>query len=736
MAAEKKDPTATDDEIDLAELAGRLLDYKKLIIFVTLGVFILGCLYAGFATRIYQANTLLQVEPKKGVVPGMDQLTDVFSSSDTVTQTEIQIIKSRMVLGAAVEQLMMNVSVKPHQGFLAARLWPNKEDKTPAYFAGWHGDKFAISLSQLSVPQALAGQVLTLTVTREKGSDKGSQKGYTLSFDDTLLIAHGEVNETEQTQQGLLIKVADLKAPVGSVFDVVLTPRNQVVQSLKARLSIAEQGQKTGILSLSLTDAIAGRAVAILQAIDQSYLLQNIQRSAAQASKSLKFVDQQLPKIKKKLNDAEDRLNVYRQKSDSVDVTLKTKSLMERLVSIEAQINDLKLKESEVASLYTKSHPTYRSLLRQMDSLNHDKKRIEDQISELPSTQQEVLRLTRDVKTNQQIYMQMLNQSQELKIAKASTVGNVRIIDVPVAGLAPIKPKVPLILALSIVLGLMLSIGFVLLRLALRRGLESPEQLEQLGLPVYATLPLSPGQAKADERYQRKKKRKIRQPRFLLATKDPADVSIEALRSLRTSLHFAIMETSNLVMITGASPGAGKSFVASNLAAVLAKSGQRVLLIDADMRRGHLHHIFDAVNGEFGLSSYLSGKESLDDSIQSTNVEGLSVLPRGKTPPNPSELLMHPRFAELAKQVAKDYDLVLIDTPPILAVTDAGVVGQHVGATLMVARYQVNTPKEIEAAWQRFEQNNVVIKGCVFNCVERQSNNYYYYDYQYKSDKS
>lgn len=728
MAAEKKTPAAADDEIDLAELAGRLLDYKKLIIVVTLIVFLLGCAYATFATRIYQANTLLQVEPKKGVIPGVDQLSDVFSSGDTVTQTEIQIIKSRLVLGAAVEQLMMNVSVRPHQEFVARRLWPDKQGDTPVYFAGWQNADAAISLSQLALPEALQGKPLQLVAT--------GQQHYKLTYEGNTLVANGTVNELAQTPQGVQIKVADLKASKGSVFDVVLTPRNQMIDALKAHLSVAEQGQKTGILSLSLTDAMPGRAVAVLRAIDQSYLLQNIQRSAAQASKSLKFVDKQLPQIKNKLNDAEDRLNAYRQKRDSVDVSLQTKSLMERLVSIESQINDLKLKESEVASLYTKSHPTYRSLLRQMASLNHDKKRIEDKISDLPSTQQEVLRLTRDVKTNQQIYMQMLNQSQELKIAKASTVGNVRIIDTPVAALNPIKPKVPLILAVSIVLGLMLSVGFVLLKLALRRGLESPEQLEQLGLPVYATLPLSPGQAKVDERNKRRKKHKTHQQRFLLASKDPADISIEALRSLRTSLHFALMETSNLVMITGASPGAGKSFVASNLAAVLSESGQRVLLIDADMRRGHLHHIFDAVDNTDGLSDYLAGKTSLDMAIQPTRVEGLSLMPRGKTPPNPSELLMHARFAELTQQASQDYDLVLIDTPPILAVTDAGIVGQQAGATLMVARYQVNTPKEIEAAWMRFEKNNISIKGCIFNCIERQANNYYYYDYNYKAEKA
>lgn len=726
MAVEPRVTPQLDDEIDLAELAGRLWDQRKLILVITLGIFLLGCLYVGFATRIYQATTLLQVEPKKGVIPGVDQLSDVFSNSDTVTQTEIQIIRSRLVLGNAVDQLLMDVQVRPHQNWLLRHLWPATQGAEPVFFAGWHSDEASISLAQFHVPDRLAGQVLQLDVT--------GAKQFTLSQDGQVLL-QGQVGTQLQAANGIQLKLADLAAPVGTVFDVQQLPRYSVLQGLQQRLSIAEQGQKTGILQLSLTDSIAARAVAVLAAIDQSYLLQNVERSSAQASKSLEFVNQQLPEIKQKLDAAEEKLNGYRQKSDSVDVSLQTKSLLERLVSIESQINGLKLKESDVASLYTKDHPTYRSLMSQMDSLKSDKANLEKQINDLPQTQQEVLRLTRDVQTNQQIYMQLLNNAQELKIAKASTVGNVRIIDAPVAAPKPIKPKVPLVLALSLVLGLMLSMGYVLLRMALHRGLESPEQLEQLGLPVYATLPLSASQKQADQRYV-SRGRKRQGSRFLLATQDPGDISIEALRSLRTSLHFAMLETNNRIMITGASPGAGKSFVSANLAAVLAGSGKKVLLIDADMRRGHLHSIFGFADKQQGLSDNLAGQVSFDEVLLPTEIDGLTLLPRGTTPPNPSELLMQGRLDKLLSHASTQFDLVLIDTPPILAVTDAAIVGQKIGATLLVARYRTNTQREIETAMERFEKSNIVIKGCIFNCIERQTNNYYYYDYEYKSDAS
>ncbi len=715
---------AQDDEIDLAELWGRLLDHRKLIILTTLVVFALGCVYANFATRIYQANTLLQIEPKKNVLPSIGELSDVFSSGDSVTQTEIQIIQSRLVLGSAIDQLHMAVRVRPEQSFLMQRFFPAEQGDNPVLFAGWQGAKMGILLAKFYVPENLLGTHFQLKAT-------GDQQ-YSLSNDEKVLLK-GTVGQAVKSPQGIQIKVASLDAPKGSVFDVVRLPQYQVIQHIHQRLKIAEQGQKTGILQLTYTDPLPARAVAVLNAIDQSYLLQNIQRSSAQARESLEFVNQQLPKIKEQLEAAESKLNQYRQASDSVDISLKTKSLLKRVVAIETQINALHLKESEVASLYTKSHPTYQSLLKQIASLESDKKRLEKQISKLPETQQDVLRLTRAVKTKQQVYMQMLNRAQELKIAKASTVGNVRIIDKPIAGAHPIKPKTSLILAVSLLLGLMLSVGYVFLKLALRHGLETPEELEQLGLPVYATLPLSIAQHKMDKRQRGFKHNQHAAKHYLLAIDQPGDIAIESLRSLRTSLHFAMLESGNRVLVTSASPGVGKSFVSANLAAVLASSGKKVLLIEADMRRGRMHEIFGVEDKRIGLSSILSGQLSFEEAVVQPNVEGLSILPRGQVPPNPAELLMHPRMDELLESASNAYDIVLIDTPPILAVTDAAILGQKVGAILMVARYQRNTPKEMDIARQRFEKNGLQPSGCIFNCVERQSNNYYHYDYEYRS---
>jgi tyrosine-protein kinase Etk/Wzc len=235
--------------------------------------------------------------------------------------------------------------------------------------------------------------------------------------------------------------------------------------------------------------------------------------------------------------------------------------------------------------------------------------------------------------------------------------------------------------------------------------------------------------------FAKARKGKTSKAKSILAMDNPADLSIEALRSLRTSLHFAMMEAkNNVIAISGPSPGVGKSFISANLAAVLAQSEKRVLIIDADMRKGYLQTQF-GMKVDNGLSDFLSGVKTLEDVTKQSQVEGLDVITRGQVPPNPSELLMHENFSKLVEEVSAKYDLVIIDTPPILAVTDPAVVSAHAGSTLLVTRFGQNHIKELELTRNRFEQNGIDVKGVVFNgVVKKASNAYGYYNYEYKSE--
>ncbi|HGV3801675.1 TPA: polysaccharide biosynthesis tyrosine autokinase, partial [Klebsiella pneumoniae] len=458
---------------------------------------------------------------------------------------------------------------------------------------------------------------------------------------------------------------------------------------------------------------------------------QNIDRQAAQDEKSLEFLNKQLPKVRSDLDIAEDKLNDYRRTKDSVDLTLEAKSVLDQIVNVENQLNELTFRESEISQLYTREHPTYKTLMEKRKTLQDEKNKLNKKVSDMPGTQQEVLRLSRDVESGRAVYMQLLNRQQELSIAKSSAIGNVRIIDDAITHPKPVKPKKTIIVIVGFILGVMASISIVLLRMLLRRGIESPEQLEEVGINVYASIPVSDTLSN----HNQKKGIRIRADKLehksFLAIDNPADIAIETIRGLRTSLHFAMMEArNNILMISGASPNAGKTFVSTNLAAVIAQTGKKVLFIDTDMRKGYVHKLFNSTN-ENGLSDILSGGINITDAIKRMSGGGFDYITRGTVPPNPAELLMHPRFGELLKWGGENYDLVIIDTPPVLAVTDAVIIGNYSGTTLLVARFEKNTTKEIEISIRRFEQSGVKVKGCILNGVVKKSSSYYGYGYNH-----
>lgn len=714
------------DEIDLTRLWGLLLDNRWLIVGVTLATFFLSVLYAVLATPVYRADALLQVEDKQGGVPGFAELSEMFVQESSAT-AEIEIIRSRMVLNDVIDQLRLDIQVEPDRlpffGVCCRGDAPVIELPT---YAGYADNAVGIAISELEVPGSLLGEPLSLVADEAKA--------YRLLLEGETLLS-GTVGDVATGMNGTLrIKVDALVADTGDAFLVTKAGRLAVIKSLQANLSVAEQGKNTGMLRVTYTGTSPANITATLNAVSESYLLQNIKRLSAEAENSLDFLNRQLPEMKKSLEEAEEKLNQYRLKSESVDLSLETASVLERLVELEGKLNELSFKESEISRLFTAEHPSYQTLRQQRARLLEERDQLNEQIKALPETQQEILRLTRDVQVSQEIYVQMLNKVQELRILKAGTVGNVRIIDTAVADPTPVKPKKPLVVALGIVLGGMLAVGWVLLRAAFHRGIESPEQLEQEGIAVYATVPKSETQIKLTDRLPR---RKTQRPMSLLAIENPADLAIEALRSLRTSLHFAMLDARNpVLMICGPSAEVGKSFVSANLAAVLAQINKKVLLIDADMRRGHLHGYF-MESRENGLSEYLSGQRSLEDVIAPTQLENLWFMSAGAVPPNPAELLMQPGWAALIREASQHYDLVIVDTPPVLAVTDPGIVGQYADTALMVTRFDRNSVKEVQAAIERLERNGVKVKGAILNCMEaRAGSGYGYYGYSYYSSDS
>ncbi len=726
------------DSIDLLGIFGSLIDQKWLIGALTGAFMVTGVAYAVLATPVYLANALVQVEPKKNDMLGFSDLNSMLGGQSP-SVTEIGIIKSRAVIGKTVDDLRLDIDVTPNTfpvigGFLSRRYRGDSETSVaPPRFGfnsyAWGGER--LEFSRLELPKDLLGKKLTLIA--------GEQQRFELFDENDNLLAEGVAGEAF-ANDGVEGQIAQLAANPGTRFQVVRNPRIVTIQGYQDALDISEQGKESGIIRLALASSDAAEAVKILNKIASLYVEQNVRRTSAEAAQSLAFLQSQLPQVKRDLAKASDALNAYQTHGKTVNISLETQSVLGQSVALETRISELKMQQAELDRKFTKQHPAYRALMTQIGELTQQQKSLEGKVQDLPATQQELLNLTRDVEVASQIYTQLLNKSQELDIVRAGAVGNVRLIDTADVDLtSPIKPKKALIVLIATLLGAFVGVALVLLRKSLSRGLEGPEGIEQLGLPVYASIPYSALQEEEDNKKGRARDG-VDKPAYLLALRNPTDLSIESIRSLRTCLHFAGLDsTNNRIMISGPSPQVGKTFVSSNLAAVMALSGQRVVLIDADMRKGHLHKTLNTPISN-GLSDLLVKRCTLEQAINKVEVDNLHFISRGQVPPNPSELLMHANFRELLAQLSERYDLVIIDTPPLLAVTDAAIVGREAGISLIVTRFGVNPAKEIELTIRRFAQNGIELKGAVFNGVEKRAASYYggtgYYNYEYASDKS
>ena len=725
-------------EIDLMVLLGTLLDRKYFIVAVTTLFMFIGVVYAVLSTPVYQATAMIQVEDGGGSVPGFDDMAGMFESTSAAV-TEIELLKSRSIIGEAVDTLKLDVTAEPKLfPFIGSRAYRkftpvNEGDLAQPSFGAnsyaWGGE--SINVFRFDVPRFAVNQEFTLVAQANKSLE--------LLNEDGEQILTGKVGE-ELKNGKFSLTIRTLNARPGTEFTITRKDRLNTILDLQTEIGASEKGKDSGIINLSLQSTKPSYAEKVLDKVAAIYVRRNVERNSAEAQKSLEFLEVQLPEIKKQLEFAEQRFNDYQIKRQSINITLETQGVLEQVVKLETKLQELNLKRLELGRKFKKDHPTYQSIIEQVAAVNKQKDELIGEVGNLPETQQELLRLKRDVEVSNQIYTLLLSKTQELDIVRAGTVGNVRVIDYAEVNTSkPVKPKKALIVVIATMMGSMLAVAIVLIQKAMHKGVEDPAEIEALGIPVYASVPHSDFQDKLAGFTVRTKKNKVGKPKSILALDNPADLAIEALRSLRTSLHFAMMESkNNIIAISGPSPGVGKSFISVNLAAVLAQSGKKVLIIDADMRKGYLQTQF-GLKWDDGLSDYLSGRLNLEQVTKPTKVDGLNVITRGQVPPNPSELLMHSNFSKLVAEVSAAYDIVIIDTPPILAVTDPAIVSAHTGTTLLVARFGQNHLREIELTRNRFEQNGIDVKGLVFNGVVKKASNAYgyygYYNYEYKSDK-
>ena len=720
----------TEDTIDLKELFFSLIAQWKLIALCMILSLICALLYLRTTPDTYAVDALVQVEDSKGASAAL--LGDLSSMMDqkSPAQAEIEILKSRLVLGTVIDRLHLDLKISATDDSFWNRL--SKRHQYDVVYSQqsvrFKDNQKSFDIREFDIPSVFKNKALLLSFKQGKYSLTDS------ATDQVVFSAPLNQSSTLQSEYGLW-KVAIYSQ---DQFDRRYMLQKQTLpaamQSLLSDYSVAEKGKLTGVLGLNYQGHDKQHITQVLNAVLIAYNQQNIERRSAETAQTLGFLEAQLPKLKQQLDVAEREFNRFREKYNTVDVTKESELYLTQSVALETQKSELEQRVAEASAKYTAEHPVMQQMQAQVAAINKRIAALNGTLKRLPELQRQYLQLFREIEVKQQLYTGLLNSYQQLQISKAGEIGNVRIIDTAVEPIKPIAPKKLQILVLALFLGAFLGTLVALLRNMLRSGIKDSSQIEnELDLPVYATVPRSTIQESRVQLLKKKKNIPI------LAVKNSDDIAIESLRSMRTAIHFALSSAkNNIIMISGPAPELGKSFISINLATILAQSQKRVLLIDADLRRGYMHKYFN-YDTQPGLAEYLNGQQPLENIVRSTEVENLSIMSRGKSPSNPSELLGTAKFAEMLQDLSSQYDHILIDTPPVLAVTDGIIISQYAGVNLVIARYAKTQMKELELTINRFEQAGVKVNGFILNDIQREAGGYgygYNYAYAYKADKN
>lgn len=679
-----------DDEIDILELLGVLLAKWPVLLVSVILLSGVGFFVVNYIRPAFTSDALLQVNQSgksAGLAFGeMGALLDISSPADA----EIELIQSRRVLDEVVEREHLAYSATP-----------------VALFPRLFHTEGRVDLGLLHLPKTFGPDANWFLVVLGDSS-------FRVESPVGEAVVNGTVGETHRisvADDTLSICVLKMEASPGEKFRLGELDARKAADNLRGTLEIAERGKKTGIIQMKMTHRYADRAAGILNSIAETYVRQNVEARSEEASKTLEFLEKQLPGVKAKLDSSERILSTYRKEEGSIDLTGEARSALEKRLELEKQLLGLQQKYEETTRLFKEDHPTVLALKKQQAQVKREMARLGDETKDLPYKQQEILRLQGDVQVNNSIYTNMLNNIQQLRVVQAGEVGNVRIVDRARIELKPVKPRKKVILLGFVAAGLVLGSGVVFLRRVISHsGVTSSRDLEMLtGLSVYAKIPES-------EIGKRSKK-------FFWVDENPEDVACEALRTLRTSLEFSM--DGKVLLVSGLMKSAGKTTVSKNLAAICALNGKKVLLIDTDFRGSRLSQR----GRKTGLSDYLLGKIPLEDAVEHFPGKTLDLIGAGSLVSSPSEMISSSAFGNLISEMRSQYDLVILDSAPVLTVADAQIASRYADFLLLVLRYAKDRMEVLEEALSVLESGGEKKKAIVFNRCHREAGKGYGYGY-------
>lgn len=690
------------EAITLVEAIGVLWKKRLLLLLFALVGAAVGVFMGNWSRPLYSSDALLKLDlkgNKAGRAMGgeMGMLLDMASPADA----EIEMIKSRMVLSYVVDAEGLCFSATP-VGFM---------DRITHH-------EGRMDITSMSLPMEHRGgwtaRIVSDSTYEMYGPDGTSVLVGTVGVEATGVYEGDSVSILVNKMKGLHHQ----KFRLGQLSPL------KAARILAGQLKVAERGKQTGVIGVKYTHRYPDRAMSVLNTVANVYLRQNIEMRSAEAEKTLQFLEGQLPGVKAKLDSAEKKLADYRHRIGSVDMSGETQALLKKEQDLNNQILSLEQKRQEASRLFKNEHPAVQTIVKQQARVRGELAKLKSSAQKMPLTQQEVLSLQEEVALNNAQYTSMLNNIQQLRVVRAGEVGTVRVVDYAVEDPDKIKPRKARILLCCIAAFLMIGVLLVFLIRILKNGVRNALEIErETGVSVYAKIPES-GNKELRRAYRNGPM--YRKGTLPLVCHSPEDPASEALRSLFTSVEFSATAEHPVIMVAGLVAGVGKSFVSRNLAALFANSGKKVLLVDADMRRGVVYS-----KHKQGLAEILAGKATLDDAVSLTDVENMCVIGAGSAKMAPTDLLHGERFPEMLKQAREKFDVIILDTPPINLVADTELIVPLVDLALYVLHYGRHTVDQINEAMNKVNRLSEAPKAFVLNHCEREGGVQDYYNYGY-----
>ncbi|MDN7854286.1 GNVR domain-containing protein [Burkholderia cepacia] len=695
-------------DFTLVQLLENVFDHWRVFLAVFLGCLLLAIVYAVTATPMYSVDTLIQVEENKHSALGsLSEISNALDIQNSAVVGEIDIARSRAVVTQAIDATVAQVDVSVRNtiplvgGLLGSILSKDRNGlvepllNTP--FWAWGGER--IEFTKFDVPDAQIGKKLEL--------DYLEGNRFLLKNSNGQEVLAGQVGQPTEAN-GYRVEVSRIVARAGTEFRVrrVATPVR--LEAVLKKLNGAETKRQSGIMQLSFEDPDPVYAARLLNAIAAAYLDAKTKRRSEDAEHSLAFLDTQLPVVKKRLEQAEHALNEFRNAQGSIDAQGDVQLLIDQLALVEKSRLEAKLEYQDLASKYVAGQPQLTAVASKLKTLDQQSAELKSKVARLPSQQQTYLRLSRDVEVNNQLYIGLMNNAQQLQIAKAGTVGNASVIDKADVTDKPVQPKRLLVIVLGAAIGLILGVASAQGCALFFQNARNPEHLEEVaGVPVLGIVPTSLHQVEAD----------LNDRSAFIAVREYPDTPLaEALDDLALLLRYATTATqgkSRIVLVTSPEPGQGRSMISANLAHLFSQSGLKTLLVRADADESGADR-YVSTKYPAGMSDVLTGSRDLGKAIYNVR-ENFDVLPAGKRVEPSRHLFEMERLDPLITALRREYDAVVVDAPVARPVAKVAMLSRLADVTLMVARQGSVSYAGVADVIRNLNRVGVKVDGLVFN---------------------